>query len=1260
MRGTNPISRREHAPGGNPSTGQKLFTAPSLRPRAVVPANGHTLVDGANHGGGSGDRSNIWSSFHRLIRKRWRPTAVHFTAMAQTSARQFCSPQNCAALATTITRAQIYGAGGSGGNGDDDGGGNGGLRSAAAQSTWHWGLYGRYNSIPRCGASAAASGAAAAAAATSSTAPLDPAVLKFADGLPIRECLEEVLTGLDRSNGLVLQAPPGAGKTTVIPLALLRHSPDYLRSGERILVLEPRRVAAKGAARRMAAVLQEPVGGTVGYRVRLDSKVSSSTRIEVATEGILLRRLQSDPELAGVGVVVFDEFHERNLNADLALALCLDVQRLARPDLRLVVMSATLGGGLGDRVRGLMAAAAEVEGEAGGNGSFSTEVPPLVISEGRSYPVKTVYLGRPGFERGALERAVADAVASAMRARGGAGAGDAPGGGGGTGDVLVFLPGVGEIRTVERLLQEDGTARKYDARVLQLHGNMAPDEQDEVLGPATGGPNRRRRVILSSPIAESSVTIDGVTAVVDSGLRRAPRYDTATAINRLDTILISEASADQRRGRAGRTAPGRCYRLWDERDTLPVVSEPEILTSDLAPAALELALWGSPDGRGLPWLDEPPLELLSAGRELLQGLRAVDPVSGRPTGHGRVLARLGVHPRWGHAVLRGAELGCAELAAVVATMLGSERDVLRRAGGEGGTRSADVMLRLEALAADDAALDRAAASRILQGARSMAAMATATVRRTAAANAKDDHDADDVAMAAALLEAGVGPLESGEASEAEGDDSADAVDADADLDRSSTSEGTTRGPADSIVRAASSISSSSGGENNSSADVGISSGGGKGEVNSGGRSGGVSAQSFDSRWQDQLLREGLVGALVAAAYPDRIAERSRRPNSRPAFTLSTGQVVRLPSEDDPLGQFEYLAVAEIGGVGPAAGWRRGGGGAGGGGGARNDTVRAAAGLTSLAIERYLSDMVQERDVVFWASGSKSVLARRQKRLGCLVLAERQVPATDAAALPALLQGFKEMGGVRGVGLSRELEAWRQRVMWLRTQAQAAAGPPGRAFPASTPSVAASSSSSSSGARLAALPDLSDGGLLSSAARWLGPHLAGARSKADMMKLDWNTIIKSQVQWDLRQLVEAEAPSHLQLPTGTRVLVDYSGAQPLVRCRLQEVFGLPSTPLLAGGRVPLTLELLSPAGRPAAVTSDLASFWRNSYPEVRRELRGRYPKHVWPEDPLQADATRLTKKQLEAQNVAAAALPTTTGVSSAKAALKKGSGSGKKK
>ncbi|KAG2489315.1 hypothetical protein HYH03_012147 [Edaphochlamys debaryana] len=1026
---------------------------------------------------------------------------------------------------------------------------------------------------------------AAVVASAAAAQAVRPDVLKIADGLPIRECLEEVLVGLDRGSGMVLQAPPGAGKTTVVPLAMLAHGPEYLAGGQKILVLEPRRVAAKGAARRMAASLGEPAGGRVGYRVRLETKVSSATRIEVVTEGILLRRLQSDPELEGVGAIVFDEFHERNLDADVALALCLDVQRLARPELRLLVMSATLGGGLGDRVRALMG-----EAQAGGGGGQGPEVR-LVVSEGRSFPVSTHHLGTPDpTERHALERAVADAVAQALREssgdRGGAG-----------GDVLAFLPGVGEIQRAERFIEEDGTAKKYGVRLMQLYGNMAPDAQDEVLRPSKGGA-KRRRVILATPIAESSVTIEGVTAVVDCGLRRVPRYDPSTAVNRLATVRISEASADQRRGRAGRTAPGRCYRLWSERDPLPsATSEPEIASADLAPTCLELALWGSPDGAGLPWLDPPPRDLVDAGVELLKDLGALEPSSLRPTPHGRLLARLGTHPRWGQAVLRGAALGCVELAAVVANMLGGERDLLR---GQAGGRSADLMLRLEALARDDQDLDRASASRVLQGARAMAALATATTRAQqaraaapppaagAAAAGRSALDDEDEAVAAAVAAAGAGPMESADPES---------------------------GPAD----AASLDGADDDGEDEAPAAVAAPA------------APAAPSKPFDVAWRDQMVREGLVGALVAAAYPDRIAERKDRSNTRAAFTLSSGQVVRLPSDSDPLSSAPYLAVAEIGGVARSAAWRRDGGG--------NDMVRAAAGLSLAAIEGYLKEMIQERDEVFWASSSKSVLARRRRCLGRLVLSERSTPISDAAALPALLQGFKEMGGVRGVGLSKETEAWRQRAVWLRRQAQAG------------PSAAAKA--------LAELPDLSDEGLLASAPQWLAPHLAGVRRKGDMLKLDWGNILRSLLSWEQRQAVDREAPSHLTLPTGTQALVDYSGDTPVVRCRMQEVFGLAEAPRLAGGRIPLTLELLTPAQRPAAVTADLASFWANSYPEVRKQLRGEYPRHVWPENPLEAEATRLTKRALAAAEAAKAAAEAAKGTAAGagKGGAKGGAGAG---
>ncbi|GFR51285.1 hypothetical protein Agub_g13645, partial [Astrephomene gubernaculifera] len=592
-------------------------------------------------------------------------------------------------------------------------------------------------------------------------------------------------------------------------------------------------------------------------------------------------------------------------------------------------------------------------------------------------------------------------------------------------------------------------------------------------------------------------------------------------------------------------------------------------------------------------------------------------------------------------------------------------------------RSADVMVRLEAMAAGDAACDGAAVSRILQGAKSMAAMVAAAEaaeqRRNAAAAAagsggspKSSPSAaagagngqtgdDDEEVAAALRAAGATPLDSADASET------DDADDEGEDHQGYVGSAEEEGEFSSISTSTSADSQQHNPQPQPQSQPPRKPPPRQQSPHS--ETSPATTGQFETAWVSQLRREGLVGALVAAAYPDRIAERRERSNTRPAYTLASGQVVRLPSPDDPLGDFAYLAVADIGGVGSAAAaaGRRDGG--------TNDTVRAAAGLSTAAIERYLGDMVQDREVVFWASGNKSVVARRQRRLGCLVLGERAAPPTnDEAAWPALLQGFKEMGGIRGVGLSPALESWRQRVIWLRTQARSAqptatAAAASSASPSSshssitTPttinnngkgttnsttntnnnnSTITTSASVSSGnpaaaaARLASLPDLSDTALLAEAARWLRPHLAGVRSRTDIMKLDWNAILRSLVPWDLQPLVDSEAPSHLQLPTGSRAAVDYSRSPPCVRCRLQEVFGLPATPLLAGGRVPLQLELLSPAGRPVAVTSDLARFWSSTYPEVRRELRGRYPRHVWPDDPLQAEATRLTKKQLELQ------------------------------
>ncbi|GBF89428.1 ATP-dependent helicase [Raphidocelis subcapitata] len=932
---------------------------------------------------------------------------------------------------------------------------------------------------------------------------------------------------------MVLQAPPGAGKTTAVPLALLARAPRYLEGGRRVLVLEPRRVAAKAAARRMAAILGEPVGRTVGYRVRLETRVGPSTRVEVVTEGILLQRLQRDPELAGVGAIILDEFHERGLDADLALALTLDTQRWARPDLRVLVMSATLGGGLAEDVQSLMASVRGGQ-DGGGDGSGDGGVP-VVVSEGRSYPVTTVYLGAlPRRDGGRLERAVADAVLGALSSD--------------PGDVLAFLPGVAEIRRTQQLLREEAPR---GVQVLPLHGNLSPAQQDAAIRPSISG---ARRVVLATPIAESSITIDGVRVVVDSGLARAPIYDEGAGFSRLRTLRVSQASADQRRGRAGRTGPGVCYRLWDASDALEPSTTPEICDADLAPLALSLAAWGAPDGSGLPWLDPPDPDRLEVARALISDLGAVDD-RGAVTAAGRAMARMGVHPRFAHLVLRAREMGCAELGCVVASLL-SERDILRGSGG--GPPSADIALRLSALAGEGPAIaDRAGAMRVLQAARQMLR------QLPAAASAPDAPEAS----ADAASEAG------GAASEAEGEDEED----EAEAAWSAAEEEEGRG---------------SGGIGNGSSGGGGGGGGsgnGGGGGGSGGGGGGVGAAEFQTAWEAQASRRGLVGALVALAYPDRVAMRrdgGSAVGGKASFVMCSGRPLRLLCPDDPLKAADYIAVAEL-----SAG-RDG----------RNDTCQLAAALSLSAIRTHLAADLREGVSVFWAPASKVVLARKQTRLGTLVLSEAAAEVGDDEALPVLFKALQG-DGWGSLPIPPAVEAWRHRAAWLRASEAAATGG-------------------------SDLPDLSEAALLQSLPRWLGPFAARVRTRAQLAKLDWGTIIRGQLSWAQQQRVEAEAPSHVVLPTGSKVQIEYGPrSQPTARARLQECFGLLETPLLGGAaRVPLLLELLSPSGQPLQVTADLASFWAGAYEQVRKDMAGRYVKHQWPVDPRNAPATRLTKKQ----------------------------------
>lgn len=807
--------------------------------------------------------------------------------------------------------------------------------------------------------------------------------------LPIAEVLPRLREALARGRGAVLEAPPGAGKTTAVPLALL--GAEWL-GGRTILMLEPRRLAARAAARRMAALLGEAVGETVGFRVRQEARVSRATRIEVVTEGILTRRLQSDPELSGVGCVIFDEFHERSLHADLGLALTLEVRAALRDDLRVLVMSATLDGG---PVAALMGGA------------------PVIASEGRAFPVATRFL--PG---AALpHEQAAQAVRRALREE--------------AGSVLAFLPGEGEIRRVQGLLSGLGD----EIEVCPLFGALDAAAQDRAIRPAAAG---RRKVVLATAIAETSLTIDGIRVVVDAGLSRRARFEPRAGMSRLITTRVSRAEADQRRGRAGRLEPGVCYRLWSEAEdrALTPFPPPEILEADLAPLALDLAAWGA-NAADLPWLDAPPAGPMAQAAELLTGLGALD-AAGRITAHGREMAALPLHPRLAHMILAARAHGLGGLACDVAALL-EERDPLR-------LRAADLRARLEALR----------------------------------------------------------------------------------------------------------------GNRETQADMGVL----------------ARARRSAADWRRRLKldpAEGVqaAGAVVALAYPDRIGRR-RGPG---AYTLSGGRGAVL-DEADPLAAEEFLAVAEVDG------------------GAQNARIFLAAPLTATEIEALFP--VTETEVVRWDVRSESVVARRQRRLGALVLADKPLPAPDPARLAeGLIDGIRQTG-LHVLPWDKEAEQFRARVAFLRR------------------------------AEGEAWPDLSDGALTAGLEDWLAPYLAGLSKLAQLKKLPLAEALRATLSWELRQRLDADAPTHYAVPTGDRLPLDYSGEVPVLAVRVQQMFGVTRHPALAGGKVPLLLHLLSPAHRPIQITRDLPGFWSGSYPAVKAEMKGRYPKHPWPDDPAAAEPTRRAK------------------------------------
>jgi ATP-dependent helicase HrpB len=841
--------------------------------------------------------------------------------------------------------------------------------------------------------------------------------------LPIDATLPSLRAAVAAHSNVVLQAPPGAGKSTGVPLALLDE--ESVRRG-RIVMLEPRRLAARAVASRMAQMLGEPVGHTVGFRTRLETRVGRDTRIEVVTEGILTRWLQRDAALEGVAMVIFDEFHERSLNADLGLALCLEAQAQVREDLRILVMSATLDA----------TAVAQLLGDA-----------PVVTAEGRAFEVETRWTAGIAANRGGREVDIsvrtARTIAQALEQD--------------PGDILAFLPGQGEIRRTQQNLEESGLPRGVS--VLPLFGDLSPAEQDAALRP---GDAQHRKIVLATNIAETSLTIEGVRVVVDSGLARRARFDPATGMSGLETVRVSRASADQRRGRAGRLGPGVCYRLWSESEhaSLPAQTAPEILEADLAPVALELAEWGVADPRSLRWLDPPPAATFSQARDLLRSLEAIDHQD-RITAHGRALARLGTHPRLAHMIVRGAELGLQRTALEIAAVLG-ERDLLRWSGGR---RDADLRLRIEAL------------------------------RR---GRVDDPHVAADVRVDSGARQRA---LRSAEVLERQ------------------TRTPTQPSPA------------SGGGQGGGDADI---------------------------------------GRLLAFAYPDRIAQ-TRGGGGR--YLLAGGRGARL-ADAQSIGQAEFLVVADLDA------------------GDREALIRLAAPLSRATLEEDFAALIEHRQRFEWDTREQAVVAQDERWLGAIRLGERRLENPDSSRLMnALLAGIRELG-LDALPWSKESRALRQRLAFVRdvdTQPQKP------------------------------WPDVSDAGLSASLDEWLAPWLTGMSRRDHLERLDMTGIIASLVDWNQRQRLDELAPTHLQVPSGSRIPIDYSAA-PTVAVRLQEVFGLAVTPAVGGGRVPLTMQLLSPAHRPVQVTRDLASFWARGYAEVKKELKGRYPKHYWPDDPTTAVAT----------------------------------------
>lgn len=838
--------------------------------------------------------------------------------------------------------------------------------------------------------------------------------------LPIDEILPALLESFRIHPNLILHAPPGAGKSTRVPLALLNFVPA---EAGRILMLEPRRLAAVSAARWMARSLGEESGNTVGYSIRFDSRVSASTRIEVVTEGILTRRIQNDPLLEGVAMVIFDEFHERSIHADLGLALCRDIQKLVRPDLKLLVMSATL----------------DTEALAG-----MLDNAPVISSSGRSFPVNEIYLDDHG--PGKLQQRMTAAIIRALNES--------------DGDILAFLPGSGEIRRCAGLLEDAGITAK-DIAVHQLYGDLPFDDQQRAIAPGV-----RRKVVLATSIAETSLTIAGVQVVIDCGMSRRVRFDPSNGMNRLVTVRESRASAEQRKGRAGRLGPGVCYRLfsWHTLSAMTPHAPPEILETDLSPLMLELASWGTADHTKLDWLDAPPEAAVTAARRLLVELDCLDG-SGQVTSLGREVLRLPLHPRLGRLLLRSIELGCHNIGCDLAALL-SERDIFRSAKGEFSSlvSHSDVSDRLEAL----------------QNWRSK--------------GCKDDR----LDMAALKnVERVVSQLHR-------------------------------------FVKSSPNFSESG---------------------------------CDDSR----------ISRLLLAAYPDRLARR--RVSGVFSYLLANGRGASL-SPRSMVRNAEYIIAVSLDGGSQA-----------------EAVIHLAASISEDIIRAERSSHLVSESSVFWNDREARLIAVSRECLGAIQLSSEPLMPTDEMSVPVVLDAVRA-SGLKLLKLDDQFTQFQGRMTLLRS-----------AFPGG------------------GWPDISNEGLLETLEDWLAPNIMGIRSAVKLAQLDVAAILKQMLDYRQQREFDQIVPTHLTVPSGSRIRLDYSGKVPVLAVKLQELFGLAEGPTVCQGRVAVLLHLLSPAGRPIQVTGDLKGFWDGSYHQVKKEMKGRYPKHPWPDDPWSAPPTRRAKPKV---------------------------------